>query len=87
MTNYYVGLESRSHAFLLERRMKNDGIECEITFVPRDIMNDLCNMGVRFDESVLPKAISLLRRCGLPGCRLYKEVIRPDIINYYEVQI
>lgn len=87
MSNYYVGLDSRSHAFLLERRMKNEGIKCEITFVPRDIMNDLCNMGVRFDESMLPRAVSMLRRCGLPGCRLYKETITPDGFYYHEVQI
>ncbi len=87
MTNYYVGLDSRSHAFLLERRMKNEGIECEITFVPREVMNDLCNMGVRFNESLLPEAISLLRRCGLPGCRLYKEIVKPEGFYYYEIQI
>ncbi|WP_010244027.1 DUF3343 domain-containing protein [Acetivibrio cellulolyticus] len=87
MVNYYVGLESRSYAFLLERRMKIEGIECEISFVPREIMNDLCNMGVRFGESVLPKAVNLLRQCGLPGCRLYKEIVEPDGFNYFELQI
>lgn len=87
MTNYYVGLDSRSHAFLLERRMKNEGIECELTFIPREVMSDLCNMGVRFGESSLPAAINLLRRCGLPGCRLYKDIVRPDGCTYYEMQI
>lgn len=87
MTNYYVGLESRSHAFLLERRMKNEGIECEISFVPREIMNDLCNMGIKFSDNVLPNAVNLLRRCGLPGCRLYKEVVKSHGATYTEVQI
>jgi len=87
MVNYYVALESRTHAFLLERRMKNEGIECEISFVPREVMSDLCNMGIKFNESVLPMAINLLRRCGLPGCRLYKEIVTPDGYIYSEVPI
>ncbi len=87
MTNYYVGLESRSHAFLLERRMKNEGIKCEISFVPREVMNDLCNMGIKFEENVLTMAVNLLRRCGLPGCRLYRETVMPYGFIYSEVQI
>lgn len=87
MVNFYVALESRSHAFLLERRMKNEGIKCEISFLPREVMNDLCNMGIKFDESVLPEAINLLRYCGLPGCSLYKEIVTPDGYIYTEVQI
>lgn len=87
MVNYYVGLDSRTHAFLLERRMKNEGIECEVSFVPREVMNDLCNMGIKFDESVFERALSLLRRCGLPGCRLYKEVVNSDGYIYSEVPI
>lgn len=54
---YYVGLESRTHAFLLEHRMKSEGMKtCEITYMPREIMIDLCNIGVRFKENELPKA-------------------------------
>lgn len=85
MTWYYVGLESRSHAFLLERRMKNEGIACEITYMPRDIMIDLCNMGVKFEEAELEKALGVLRRSGLPGCRLYVEYVQPDKFEYLEV--
>jgi len=84
---YYVALISRTHAFLLERRMKSDGILCELTYMPREIMYDLCNMGVRFEENVLTKALNELRRCGLPGCRLFKEVILPNQNQYFEVQI
>ena len=84
---YYVALISRSHAFLLERRLKNEGILCELTYMPREIMYDLCNMGVRFGEHELPKALNALRRCGLPGCRLFKEVILPDQNQYFEVEL
>lgn len=87
MENYYVGLETRSHAFLLERRMKNEGIACEITYMPREIMTDLCNMGVRFKDSVLTEAINLLRYSGLPGLKLYREVTRPEGHYYYEVPL
>lgn len=86
MEYYYVGLESRSHAFLLERRMKDQGMTtCEITYMPRDIMIDLCNMGVRFRESELSHAIDILRRSGLPGCKLYREIVRPDRYYYHEI--
>lgn len=85
MTWYYVGLESRSHAFLLNDRMKNQGIVCEITYMPRDIMTDLCNMGVKFAEVELRRAEELLRRIGLPGCKLYIEITRPEGYYYYEV--
>jgi hypothetical protein len=87
MINYYVALASRSHAFLLERRMKSEGIECEVSFVPREIMSDLCNMGVRFGESQFPLAINVLRQCGLPGCRLYMEIMEPYESKYCEVEI
>ena len=87
MTNYYVALDSRSHAFLLERRMKSEGIECEISFVLRAVMNAIWNMGVKFGESVLDRAINLLRYCGLPGVRLYREIVTPSGYIYSEVQI
>ncbi|ABN52319.1 MAG TPA: DUF3343 domain-containing protein [Hungateiclostridium thermocellum] len=83
---YYVGLESRTHAFLLEHRMKSEGMKtCEITYMPREIMIDLCNIGVRFKENELPKAIELLRRFNLQGLKLYKEVVRPDRYYYHEI--
>jgi len=72
---YYVGLESRTHAFLLEHRMKSEGMKtCEITYMPREIMIDLCNIGVRFKENELPKAIELLRRFNLQGLNFTKRL-------------
>lgn len=87
MGYYYVGLETRSHAFLLERRMKSDGIECEITFMPRELMLDLCNLGVRFKEEEYARAVSMIRRSGLPGCRVYKQVASHDSYSYQEIQV
>lgn len=84
MNNYYAAPETRSHAFLLERRLKDEGVMCEIAFMPRQIMTSLCNMGVRFDESQYFSAIPVLRRCGLPGCKLYKETIFPTHAVYSE---
>lgn len=55
--------------------------------MPRDITKDLCNMGVKFDESQLPAAVDIIRRTGLPGCRLYKEIISPSSSKYIEVGI
>lgn len=67
--------------------MKGDGIACELAFIPREIMNDLCNMGVKFGEAELPRALPVLRRSGLPGCRLFKETLGSDGGYYQEYQI
>ena len=84
--NYYVALQSKSHAFLLEQRMKQQGIQCELTYMPRDIMTDLCNMGVKFNESVLNSATQVIRHSGLPGCRIYMEKATPGDSQYVEIQ-
>jgi hypothetical protein len=88
MEYYYVGLVSRTYVFFLEHRMKNGGVTtCEITFMPRDIMTDLCNMGVRFKERELTQAIRVLRSLGLSGLRLFREIKRPDRCYYHEVPL
>lgn len=87
MGYYYVGLESRSHSFLLERRLKNVNVQCEITYMPREIMSDTCNLGVRFHDSVFKRAMEAIRNCGLPGCRVYKEINFPDGNYYHEIEI
>jgi len=85
MACYYTALQSRSHAFILERRMKLEEIKCELTYMPRQIMKDLCNMGVRFEESEYPRAINVIKKSGLPGCMLYKETLDPWGSSYTEV--
>lgn len=85
MGYYYAALQSRSHAFLLERRMKDEGVECELSFMPRQIMTDLCSMGVRFEERELRGALRVLCRAGLPGCKLYRESTEPWGSAYTEV--
>ena len=85
MSYCYTLLQSRSHAFILDQRMKNEGFGCELTYMPREIMKDLCNLGVRFDERELPKALNILRITGLPGCRLYREIVEPHQCIYEEI--
>lgn len=87
MINYYVLPESRSHAFLIERRMKSQGILCEIAYIPRDISFSPCNMGVKFQESQCLMAVDLLRHSGLPGCMLYKEVVGSRESLYYKIEL
>lgn len=87
MINYYVLLGSRSHTFLLERRMKDEGITCEICYIPREIMTDLCNVGVKFDESQLKKAVCLIHMSGLPGCSIFQEIMTPTGGVYSKVNI
>jgi hypothetical protein len=81
---YFVAMESMTHALLLEQRMKCAGVVCELAYTPREIMTGLCNMGVRFEQGEYRNALSILRRSGLPGCRLFREVMRPDGADYYE---
>lgn len=85
MDNYYTALQIRSHAFLLERRLKDGGVECELAFMPRTIMKELCNMGVRFGGTELQRAVSIIKRSGLPGCKLYREILSPSTSTYEEV--
>lgn len=85
MSYCYALLQSRSHAFLLNQRMKNAGLDCELTYMPREIMKDLCNLGIRFDERELPKALNIIRVAGLPGFKLYTEIVEPYQCNYEEI--
>ncbi|MCR4436856.1 MAG: DUF3343 domain-containing protein [Clostridiales bacterium] len=85
MTNYYTSLQTRTHAFLLERRMKANGITCELAYLPRPIMTDMCSMGVKFPESELQRALQAIRRSGLPNCRIYKEIVHSGESFYTEV--
>ncbi len=85
MRYYYVALGTRSHAFLLERRLKDEGIECELTYMPRELIIDLCNMGVRFEENEFHRAMNVIRYCGLPGCKVYKELMYPSQSAYQQI--
>ena len=87
MTYYFTAMGSRSHAFLLENRFKIENIKCELTYIPREIMVDLCNMGVKFEESELERAVSVIRRSGLPGCRVYRQIIYPYGYQYDQILI
>ena len=87
MIYYYTLLQSRAQAFLLERRLKSEGIECELSYMPKAIILDLCNMGVKFEEKVFTKAVSAIRRAAIPGSRLYKEIKYPDRCEYVEVSL
>ncbi len=87
MTRYYTLLQSRSHAFILDNRFKAEGVPCELTYMPREILIDLCNMGVRFKECDFAGAVNVIRRSGLPSCKVYQEIITPNEICYQEIDI
>jgi hypothetical protein len=55
--------------------------------MPREIMKDLCNMGVKFSEDVYSRAVNVITSSGLPGVRLYKEITTANTVRYIEVQI
>lgn len=87
MAKYYVALQTRAQAILLERRMSGEGVTCELTYMPREIMKDLCNLAVRFNENMLHGAINTLRSSGIPGMKLYREVENFGRLIYEEVNI
>ena len=84
---YYTVLQSRSHAFILERRLKNEGIDCELVFIPKEITMDLCNMGVRFKDIDFGRVINVIKHAGLPECRVYLETVFPNHSQYLEIPI
>ncbi|MCX7922730.1 MAG: DUF3343 domain-containing protein [Clostridia bacterium] len=87
MTYYYTALPTRSSAFLLEHRMRSEGIKCELTYMPREIMTDLCTLGVKFEEYEYPRAVNAIKKSGIPDCRLYREIVYPDYCQYVAVEM
>lgn len=87
MIYYYTVLQSKSHSLILQHRMRTQNIECELVYLPREIMKDLCNMGVRFEERYLKGALDVIRQSGLPGCKVYMELVNPNSNKYVEIPI
>lgn len=87
MIYYYAALQTKSHAFLLEQRMKQQGIRCELAFVPREIMKDLCSMGVKFDEQAYEAAVQVIKNSGLPGCKLYRETVYASSSKFMQIPL
>jgi hypothetical protein len=80
----YVLVKTKSHAFHLESRFRQEGVQCELINMPRDIMSDLCTLGIRFTEADLAAALDVIGRCRLPGCKVFREVWSGGIL-YEEV--
>lgn len=87
MCFYYTVLKSKSHAFMLDNRLRTQQIGSELAYIPRELINDMCSMGVRFKEADLSAAVEAIKNLGLPGVRVYKEVMQPGGCQYIEVQI
>lgn len=85
MLFYYVVPQSKTHAFLLDRKLKETGIPCDLCYIPRPISTGVCNMGVKIAEKNYTDAVNVIRRSGLPGCRIYMETINADSSAYYEM--
>lgn len=85
MTLYYTLLQSRTHALILGNKFALEGVPCELTYMPREIMKDLCNLGIRFTENNYPQAINVIRRSGLPGCKVYREYVSEAGNSYQEI--
>jgi hypothetical protein len=85
MTLYYTLLQSRTHALILGNKFALENIPYELTYIPRELSRDLCNLGVRFTENYYPQAITVIRRSGLPSCKLYREYVSPEGNSYQEI--
>ncbi len=83
--NYYIAVpQSKTHAFLLAGRLQKSGVPCDVCYIPRQLSNAPCNMGVRFEEKYKVEGKKVIRESGLPDCRLYLEVINAYSNEYYE---
>ncbi len=85
MMLYYTLLQSRTHALILGNKFALEGVPCELTYMPREIMKDRCNLGIRFTENYYPQAINVIDRSGLPGCKVYREIMSADGGIYQEI--
>ncbi|HEX9061572.1 MAG TPA: putative Se/S carrier-like protein, partial [Clostridia bacterium] len=75
-----------SQVLLLEKRLKSENVVCELTYVPREVMLDVCNMGIRFKNSEMEKAMAVINRSGLPGISIFIETPGPDGSTYEKLQ-
>lgn len=85
MERYFVLLQSRTHALVLANRFNTEGIPCELTYMPRELMQSLCNLGVIFRGEHYARARNVVNRSGLPGCKVYRETMTPNGSVYQEV--
>lgn len=70
----YAVSPTRSHVLLLENRMKMNGIIYELTYLPRDIMSDMCTMGIKYPAYETERVNALFWGMRLSGYRFYREV-------------
>ena len=54
--------------------------------MPREIMTELCNMGVRFDESILINVLDVLRRSGIPSLKVFRELKYATYCQYEVIE-
>lgn len=87
MSNCYILMQTKSHAILLERRLKNKDILCEISYIPRTLSSDICNIALKLPESELRIAGEVLKRSGLPGYKVYREIEDAFRFTYEPVDI
>lgn len=85
MAQYYALLQTRTHALILERRFTIEGVPCELTYMPREIMTDLCNLGIKFTENDYSRAMNVMRKSSLPSCRVYREHMSANGSSYEEI--
>jgi hypothetical protein len=86
--NHYIAVpQSKTHAFLLAERLRTAGVTCGICYIPRQISSGPCSMGVKFSEKYAACGRRVIRESGLPGCRLFLEVIHANNSEYHEVAL
>ena len=71
---------------ILGNKFALDNVPFELTYMPREIMKDFCNLGVRFAESSFPQAINVIRKSGLPSCKVYREYVSEAGNSYQEIK-
>lgn len=65
-------------------RVQENSVACYDEFTG-SIRTGVCNMGVKIAEKNYTDAVNVIRRSGLPGCRIFMETLNADSSAYYEM--
>ena len=58
--NFLILVHTSSHAISIERKLKDSGINCKLTSIPRNISTD-CGICVRFNSADLEQVEKTIR--------------------------
>ncbi len=67
---------------MLEQRLRAEGAACEISYTPREISSDICNMGLKVPEHELQHVLRIAQSSGFTDIMVYEETVLCDRMQY-----